>query len=268
MCDRRVALGVVVALALTLQACGGSDQTTCTTDADCVSGTTCRYGVCGAFALFPPASCASARGMVHTYDYAELDRVLPGCWLSCATDAQLLLPNAVGFGFSTDMSRWWFIVDGGAGALTPVQGGDLDLLWPSFNTGDVLQLNLVVSSNEWLSLLPQLLDGPPLQMVDRGSNEQARYVRVDATCGEENSGNGRVDMGNVPFGGQCNPNDLRATDCPAVGGTFCSMCGPGICEQPCHVAGNECPAPKTCKSIATTMLVMSGSCAGFDGICS
>lgn len=255
----------------------GSEPAQCTADADCVTGTSCQSGVCGAFKSTPPVGCvpAAEAGPFRVVDHSTLEMMLPGCWVGCdpPTGASGPAPaNAIGWGFNWDLTRWWFLVDDGQGNPVPYegfeQGGNADILWPGINT-DQLVVLMVGTGNTTFELQPQLSDGPPARLINAGVADRL-FVHFDGPCGDVDGGTDNVaqDMGSAaPFGGACNPNSVLATDCPAVDGRRCSFCGDGTCRQPCRIGGNDCPTSQTCRTFGVTAVLMAGDCIGYDGFC-
>ncbi|MDB4967297.1 MAG: hypothetical protein JWN44_2986 [Myxococcales bacterium] len=257
--------------------CGGG-PTQCTMDADCASGTTCKFGVCGAFTRALPAGCVPAAdaGPFQIVDHSKMEMLLPGCWVGCDPPSGIAGPapaNAIGWGFNSDVTRWWFLVDDGQGNAVPYQGfeqgGVVDILWPGINT-DQLQVNMIATANTTFTLQPEFSEGPPLRLISAGAEDRL-YVHAEISCGDVDggSGSGGDDMGSAaPFGGACNPNEVLPVDCPALGGRRCSFCGDSLCRQPCHIGGNDCPTSQTCTAFGLTTVLMAGDCIGYDGFCS
>ena len=272
----RAAFLMTVSVAVVLGC--GNDQTKCTMDSDCVTGTTCQSGVCGAFTRAQPVGCVplAEAGSFQVVDHSTLEMKLPGCWVACDPPMRSTGPapaNAIGWGFSSDLTRWWFLVDDGHGNPVPYEGFDqagiVDILWPGINT-DQLQVDMVPDGNTTLTftLQPRFSDGPPVRMISFGVDTV--YVQSEGSCGGVDAGTtSGSDMGSaVPFGGACNPNYVLSTDCPAVDGRRCSFCGASTCRQPCHIGGSDCPSSQTCSAFGLTPLTMAGDCIGYDGFCS
>jgi hypothetical protein len=262
----------------------------CLTTADCNSGNSCQQGICvgdsvvgggGGCATVPAAACSQPEGTEHPLDHSEILRLLPGRWLWCSGDKNLvdgtefiLGPDGtVGIDFNVDATLWWFLVNDGHGNPVHRDGFDSNGTVEILGMPNFVQLNLVLTSNSVFTLNPSFTDGPPKHMRLVSHGPAAYYVHDDScteTSGATDIGTGTVDMGGGgAFGGACNPNVVVPDSCPSVNGVTCSICGYATmtwqCLQPCHVAANDCTTPQTC--IAFDEYVLSGDCIGYDGYC-
>jgi hypothetical protein len=260
--------------------CSSDVASRCTTNTDCAQGTSCQFGVCGAFndtgASNEVPGCGMSLGTLYKADHSALERILPGCWLSCASTPPTgpTPANAIGYGFDDDATHWWFLADDGSGRPVPLQGFDqggiVDILYPGFITdADQLTILLHPPSNVTYELQPQFNDGPPMRMYSAADSSDPGFVRYDGSCGAAADGGVEPsgDGGGAPFGGSCDPNAPLPTSCPAVGGVRCSFCNGGQCVQPCHLTTSDCPAPQRCTGFGTSTIMIAGDCIGYDGLC-
>jgi hypothetical protein len=287
---RFLALPVV----LSLVACrveNSLPRNSCETIADCLNGFTCQEKVCvpadggsggggSGCETFPPAACAQPLGMSHRIDRSELERLLPGRWLWCTGSMSSGMPvkfgrqDGVGFEFNADATLWWVLVDGGNGFPVRATGFDAGGTVEFLGDLSTLQINMIISGNHWIGVVPELTDGPPLHMRFMFSGAMADYVHDETQCGLSSGtdmGGGSSDLASSgTFGGTCDPNVVLPTSCPAVGGVACSVCGYANmawqCLQPCHVGSTDCTSPQHC--VALGAYTLAGDCVGYDGYCS
>jgi hypothetical protein len=274
----RIAFGVTALVLLALTACdpqplnlGGLDG----------GGSTCGK--------FPPAACSSPIGMVHPYSsVVELQQLMPGRWLWCKSqgnDSQTGQPirplpdDAVGFEFSEDGSRWWFLYDDGHGNPTVDTVGldkhgaiNIRLDSPGI-------LGIALTGGPFGDL--QFADGAPRWMHFQPHTFASDFVFDDSGCGKPiDPGIGPAASSPDPWpGGSCDINSLQPTECPAVRGVSCSVCSVDAkvwsCVRPCNPAKPDCPGGQTCQALSVAACQagtscaysIAGNCAGFGGVC-
>ena len=287
----------MVAIALCAIGCrldSGLPHNSCHTTDDCVTGNSCLDGVCvrstggggSCETLFPPASCSQPEGSQHALTLSELQRLLPGRWLWCTGDPVSGMPlkigpdDVIGFEFNEDATVWWYLVDGG-GIPAHRSGFDSGGTVEFLGGQDTLQLNLVLGPTSWLTLNPEMTDGPPMRLRFISHGPSAYYVYDDSGClaggidmsvaGTDFAVGGGGDLGGGAFGGVCDPNVVLPTSCPSANGASCSVCGYANmtwgCLQPCRLGGSDCPASQTCVAFTVESFTRGGDCVGYDGYC-
>jgi len=221
------------------------------------------------------AACQQPIGPIHDLSNpSELQRVLPGRWMLCATNPGFPA-GTIGIEFNQDASQWWFLVDDGNGQPKKRDGFDSSG-WTNLlvMNGQFTQIDLFNNAQGFYPSGITISDGPPPHMHFDAVGDVGDFIRAPDGCGGALSGPFMGSASTASFGDVCAMNTpVKANTCPSIDGVACSFCAflglnmprPNQCMRPCHRSMNECPQGTTC--VVMTEVTVAGACTGFDGYC-